>query len=218
MFLGKAWCILLKETYVENKESKLIWLLKSVNEALLIQARFESMCSVLRLLKTPEPYRHNKGWLADQIVPLSFLFLFVYFISEPCSLSHHLIFSPFCFPLAFFLFLFLCIYSGWKVICFSFQIPRMGAISQTWAVNLGRSAQRSPRNRFENWNQNSLTTTIWHGLDVTKSLSTLTSRRDKYVSLFSHVSNRHNTGTSTGFENISSLDGYKKRLTSLNVN
>ncbi len=79
------------------------------------------------------------------------------------------------------LFLFLCIYSSWKVICFSFQIPRMGAISQTWAVNLGRSAQRSPRNRLENWNQNSLTTTIWHGLDVTKSLSTLTSQRDKYV-------------------------------------
>ncbi len=171
---------------VWKMKRKLIWLLESVNEALLIQARFESMCSfsgLLRLLKTPESYRHNKGRLAGQIVPLSFLFLFVYFFSEPCSLSHHLICSPLCFPLKFLfsLFLFLCIFSSWKVICFSFQIPRMGAISQTWAVNLGRSAQRSPRNRLENWNQNSLTTTIWHGWDVTKSLSTLTSQRDKYV-------------------------------------
>lgn len=49
----------------------------------------------LLLLKTPGPYRHNKRWLAVQIVPLSFLFFFVYFISEHCSLSHHLIISLF---------------------------------------------------------------------------------------------------------------------------
>lgn len=165
-----------------KRKRKLIWLLDRMKESLLIQSRFK--CTHFFPWPVSACSKHqahiviiNGDW---QSKLFRFHFYFCSFILFPSPAVYHtiLLFHPFLLPPHI---LFLCICSGWRVICFSFQIRRMGAISQTWAVNPGRNAQRSPRSRFENWNRSSLTTTIWHGSDATKSLSTLTLQRDKYV-------------------------------------